>query len=177
MTQSLSLSRMIVAATESRKHRGTLIAGGLTAPCALGRNGIRRRKREGDGVTPTGCFGLVAVLYRPDRQRRPQTALPTAPLRRDSGWCDDPADRRYNRPVRLPYPGRHERLWRDDHLYDLLVVLDHNLRRPRAGAGSAIFLHLASPDFAPTAGCVAVGETVMRRILTRSGPGTIIDIR
>ncbi|MCP4386400.1 MAG: L,D-transpeptidase family protein [Hyphomicrobiales bacterium] len=172
-----SLTRIIVAASQIQKHRGTLSGGGLWAPCAIGRGGVGRRKREGDGATPIGRFALVAVLYRPDCQRRPKTALPTAPLRRDSGWCDDPADRRYNRPVRLPYPGHHERMWREDRLYDLLIVLDYNLRRPRTGAGSAIFLHLASPAFAATAGCVAVRETIMRRILARSGPGTVIDIR
>jgi L,D-peptidoglycan transpeptidase YkuD (ErfK/YbiS/YcfS/YnhG family) len=117
------------------------------------------------------------VLYRPDRLRRPDTALPVAAIRRESGWCDDPQDRRYNRPVRLPYAASHEELWRSDHLYDLLVVLDFNLLRPRRGAGSAIFLHLAAPGFAPTAGCVAVTEQIMRRILARAGPGTVIDIR
>ncbi|MCB1489061.1 MAG: L,D-transpeptidase family protein [Bauldia sp.] len=149
-----------------------LVAGGLTVPCALGRGGIATRKREGDGVTPAGRFALLTVLYRPDRLRRPATALPVAPIRPDSGWCDDPADRRYNRPVRLPYAASHEELWRSDHLYDLVVVLDYNLARPRRGAGSAIFFHLATPGFAPTAGCVAVTEQAMRRILARSGPGT-----
>lgn len=150
--------------------------GGLFVPCAIGAGGIRGRKREGDMATPVGRFALVSVFYRPDRLRRPQTRLPVAPLRPDSGWCDDPGDRRYNRPVRLPYAGRHERMWRDDRLYDVVVVLDYNLDHPRPGAGSAIFLHLAAPDFAPTAGCVAVTEPVMRRLLARSGPGTVISI-
>jgi L,D-peptidoglycan transpeptidase YkuD (ErfK/YbiS/YcfS/YnhG family) len=169
--------RILLASTGAERSRGMLVAGGLNLPCALGRSGIRRMKREGDGVTPAGRFGLVAVLYRPDRLRRPPTRLPVAALRPDSGWCDDPADRRYNRPVRLPYPASHERLWRDDHLYDLVVVLDYNLVRPRPGAGSAIFLHLAAPDFAPTAGCVAITEAAMRRLLARAGPRTEIDIR
>jgi len=173
-----AIRRLIVSSTGRIPWHGTLVAAPrMTVPCALGRSGIRRRKCEGDGVTPAGRFGLVAAFYRPDRVRRPQTALPLAPLRPDSGWCDDPADRRYNRPVRLPFPASHERLWRDDHLYDLLVVLDYNLARPQRGAGSAIFLHLAAPDFAPTAGCVAVTEEAMRRLLARAAPGTEIDIR
>ncbi len=171
------IRRIVVASTGPDRSRGLLVAGGLVAPCALGRGGIGRLKREGDGVTPIGRFGLVSVLYRPDRLRRPDTALPVAAIRRESGWCDDPQDRHYNRPVRLPFAASHEALWRSDHLYDLLVVLDFNLLRPRRGAGSAIFLHLAAPGFTPTAGCVAVTEQIMRRILARAGPGTVIDIR
>ena len=178
MAADPALERLIVSSTGRIPWQGTLVAGPrMTVPCALGRCGIRRRKCEGDGVTPAGRFGLVAAFYRPDRGRRPQTALPLAPLRPDSGWCDDPADRCYNRPVRLPFPASHEPLWRDDHLYDVLVVLDYNLAPPRRGAGSAIFLHLAAPGFAPTAGCVAVTAAAMRRLLARAGPGTEIDIR
>lgn len=165
-----------VMATAGDRRRGVLAAGGLRVPCALGRSGIRRDKHEGDGATPAGAFRLVAVLYRADRVRRPRTALPATALRPDSGWCDDPADRRYNRPVRLPCAASHERLWRDDHLYDLVVVIDHNLARPVRGAGSAVFLHLAAPDFAPTAGCVAITAAAMRRLLARCGPRSRVTI-
>lgn len=168
--------RIRVSATAGNRRRGVLAAGGLWAACALGRSGITGRKREGDGATPAGRFRLVAVLYRPDRVRRPRTRLPAAPIRPDSGWCDDPGDRRYNRPVRLPHRASHERLWRDDHLYDLLVVIDHNLVQPVRGAGSAVFLHLAAPGFTPTAGCVAVSETTMRRLLARCGRSSILLI-
>ena len=178
MAADSTIGRLIVSSTGPIPWHGTLVAAPrMTVPCALGGSGIRQRKREGDGVTPAGRFGLVAAFYRPDRLRRPQTTLPLEPLRLDSGWCDDPGDRRYNRPVRLPCPASHERLWRDDHLYDLLVVLDYNLARPRRGAGSAIFLHLAAPGFAPTAGCVAVTDAAMRRLLARAGPGSEIIIR
>jgi L,D-peptidoglycan transpeptidase YkuD (ErfK/YbiS/YcfS/YnhG family) len=151
--------------------------GGHLVPCALGRNGITARKREGDGATPAGRLGLVLAYYRPDRIRRPVTRLPVQPIRPDDGWCDDPADRNYNRPIRLPYAAGHERLWRDDRLYDLCVVLDYNLKKPVPGAGSAIFLHLAAPDFKPTAGCVAVTERAMRQILIGATSETYIDIR
>jgi L,D-peptidoglycan transpeptidase YkuD (ErfK/YbiS/YcfS/YnhG family) len=157
--------RSIRVEAASSAARGVLVAGGMRVPCALGRAGITQDKREGDGATPAGTHGLVGVLYRPDRLRRPVTRLPVAPIRRDDGWCDDPADRRYNRPVRLPYAASHERLWRDDHLYDVLVILNYNLARPVPGRGSAIFLHLAAPGFAPTAGCVAVGVEAIRRLL------------
>ncbi len=171
------LPRIIVAATGSIAQRGLLTAGGLTVPCALGRSGIRGGKREGDGATPRGGWHPVAVFWRADRLARPATVLPIQPLTPKDGWCDDPANRRYNRPVRLPYAGRHERLWRADRLYDVIVVLDYNLAHPRKGAGSAIFLHIAGPGFAPTEGCIAVAPDAMRRLLARMGPRTVIDVR
>jgi L,D-peptidoglycan transpeptidase YkuD (ErfK/YbiS/YcfS/YnhG family) len=99
------------------------------------------------------------------------------PLKPDDGWCDDPADRRYNRPVHLPYAGRHEHLWRADRLYDVIVVLDYNLAHPRPGAGSAIFLHIAGPGFPATEGCIAVTPAAMRRLLSRMTPRTVIAVR
>jgi L,D-peptidoglycan transpeptidase YkuD (ErfK/YbiS/YcfS/YnhG family) len=155
---------------------GLMQAGGLLIPCALGRSGIVSNKREGDGGTPAGVFGLAAVLYRPDRVPRPRCGLPVTEIRENSGWCDDPADRAYNEPVDLPCPASAERLWRDDRLYDLIVVIDYNLKPTRKGKGSAIFLHIAAPDFAPTAGCVAISLPAMRRLLPRLGRATVIRI-
>ena len=126
--------------------------------CALGRSGISAQKHEGDGATPVGAFAMRRLLYRPDRERRPATALPSTVISQADGWCDAPADRAYNRLVHLPYPASAENLWRDDHLYDLLVVLGYNDDPVVPGQGSAIFLHLAAPGFAPTAGCVALGR-------------------
>lgn len=124
--------------------------------CALGAAGVRVAKREGDMATPEGCFPLRRLLYRPDRESAPESGLPAAAIERDDGWCDDPVDPFYNRPVTLPYPARAEALWRDDRLYDLLIVLGHNDDPVRPGAGSAIFLHLAAGDFESTEGCVAL---------------------
>ena len=176
MTASAPLRRIIVRGSRSDAARGVLVAGPLTAPCALGRSGITRRKREGDGATPAGTLRLVAGYWRADRVARPCTAVPMSSLRPSDGWCDDPADRRYNRPVRLPYPGGHEDMWRQDHLYDIVVVLDWNLARPRPGGGSAIFFHLAAPGLGPTAGCIAVTLPAMRRLLTLSGPETVFEV-
>ena len=171
------LRRIVVAPVSADRRRGLLIADGLRVPCALGRSGVARRKREGDGATPAGRLALVAVFYRPDRVPRPTTSLPVFPLRPDSGWCDDPSDRHYNRAVRLPFEAAHERLWQADRLYDVVVILDYNLARPERGAGSAIFLHIASAGFSPTEGCVAIAMLAMRRILARAGPCTFLDIR
>jgi L,D-peptidoglycan transpeptidase YkuD (ErfK/YbiS/YcfS/YnhG family) len=171
------LRRIVVKRAPGDGRRGVLAARGIRAEAALGRAGIGRGKREGDGRTPAGRFRLLTVFYRPDRVRRPRTALPVTAIRPDLGWCDDPDDRNYNRPVRLPYAGRHERMWRRDRLYDIVVVLDFNLARPAPGAGSAIFLHIAGADFGPTEGCIAVSEPSLRRLLERIGPYAIVDVR
>ncbi|MEZ5818823.1 MAG: L,D-transpeptidase family protein [Hyphomicrobiaceae bacterium] len=146
---------------------GHLEYGPLRLRCAVGRSGIGVRKREGDGATPAGIWSFVEVRWRPDRGRRPSCCLPVRVIRPDQGWCDAPADRNYNRPVRLPYPASAERLWREDHLYDVFVVLDHN-RRPRVrGLGSAIFVHAARPGYAPTEGCIALAPRDLHLLLGR----------
>ncbi len=153
------------------RTRGILRLGRITVPCALGRSGILIRKREGDGGTPAGRFGLLDVHYRPDRGLPPATRLPVAPLSPSSGWCDDPVHARYNRPVKLPFGGSHEKMWRDDRLYDIVVVLDCNMYPAVKGRGSAIFFHIAREDYRPTEGCVAVSPEHMRLVLSKLGPG------
>jgi len=177
MNSARYLREIRVTSAAGNRARGWLTAAGLTIPCALGRSGPSGAKREGDGATPVGRFGLAGLLFRPDRGPRPRTGLPVAAIAPESGWCDDPTDRAYNQPVELPCPASAEHLWRDDHLYDLVVVIDYNLKPARAGLGSAIFLHLATPDFQPTAGCVAIPLAAMRRLLPRLGPETVINIR
>lgn len=125
-------------------------------PCAIGRGGVRQDKTEGDGATPAGRWPIRRVLFRADRLPRPETVFPCDALEPHDGWCDAPGDARYNRLVRLPYPAGHERLWRDDEIYDVIVVLGYNDRPVRDGAGSAIFLHVARADLSPTEGCVAL---------------------
>jgi L,D-peptidoglycan transpeptidase YkuD (ErfK/YbiS/YcfS/YnhG family) len=159
-----------VSSLSAVSTRGIVRLGGLAWPCALGRSGRRTRKREGDGATPVGCWGVARVLYRADRIRRPRTRLPVRPIRPDDGWCDDPADRNYNRPVRHPYPASAERLWRADHLYDVVIVLMHNTRPRVRGSGSAVFMHMARPGYAPTEGCVALCPGHLKQLLQRLGP-------
>ncbi|MGE4218397.1 MAG: L,D-transpeptidase [Alphaproteobacteria bacterium] len=146
--------------------------------CALGRGGVRSDKREGDGATPTGCFPLREALYRADRLAAPVTALPLRPIAETDGWCDDPADpESYNRPVTLPHPAGHERMWREDGLYDLVVVLGHNDSPPVPGLGSAIFLHVARPGLAPTEGCVALPLPDLLALVARCVPGDRLCVR
>lgn len=140
--------------------------------CALGRGGVRAGKCEGDGATPAGAFPLREVWYRPDRASPPpSTALRLRTIGAADGWCDDPRDPAYNRPVRLPYAGRHERLWREDSLYDVLAVIGYNDDPPEPYRGSAIFLHLARPGLAATEGCVALALPDLLALLADCHPG------
>ncbi len=151
--------------------------GGRRWRCALGRGGITTAKREGDGATPAGRWPLRRLLWRADRLARPATMLPCAPLWPDDGWCDDPADAaNYNRPVRLPYAGSHEALWRSDGLYDVIGILGHNDDPPVPGLGSAIFLHVAEAGLPPTAGCVALPLADLLALLAAVRPGAAMRI-
>lgn len=145
--------------------------------CALGRTGVRVDKQEGDGATPAGKWRMRALLFRPDRiQRPPLTGLPLRGLRPDDGWCDDAADPLYNKPVKLPFRARAEQLWRQDGIYDLIVVVGYNDDPPVPGKGSAIFLHIARPDFSPTEGCVAVAKDDLLTIVANAGTGAWVAI-
>lgn len=158
------------------RSRGWLVAGPLALPVALGRGGIKADKREGDGGTPRGAFRLKRLWWRADRAPRPRTLLPVRRIRSDDGWCENPADRRYNQPVRLPPGDPGDRLWRADKLYDLIVELDHNTRPRIAGRGSAVFIHVARPGLTPTAGCIALSAPALRRLIARIRPDTQIVI-
>lgn len=166
-----------VLAEPRRPMRGVLRHGSLLMPCALGRGGVRTDKREGDGATPLGTFPLRRLWYRADRLEAPSMpGLPTRVIRREDGWCDDPASAEYNRPVTLPHAARHERLWRDDALYDLVVELGYNDDPIVPGAGSAIFLHVARPDYGPTEGCIAVARGDLLQLLGGVGLDTRLRI-
>lgn len=138
---------------------------GQVLRCALGRSGMTANKREGDGATPTGLLRLERVLYRADRVARPKAMVPVQPLAPNDGWCDDETHADYNRAITLPHPARHEALWRDDAVYDLIGVLDWNRAPAQRGRGSAVFLHIARPGLAPTEGCVALPEADLRLLL------------
>lgn len=156
--------------------RGWLTADGWTIPVALGRGGIKANKREGDGGTPRGVFRPSRLWWRADRHVRPRTHLAVRPIRPEDAWCEDPADRHYNRAIRLERGRAGDRLAREDHLYDFIVEIDHNTRPRIAGRGSAVFLHLARANFSPTAGCVSMTRSAMLRLLRRMGPRTRIVI-
>jgi L,D-peptidoglycan transpeptidase YkuD (ErfK/YbiS/YcfS/YnhG family) len=168
--------RLILRGLSRARSQGKLCLLTQQFPCAIGRGGRRPKRQEGDGITPLGRWPVREVLYRADRIARPRTGLPIQAIRPDDGWCDAPMDRNYNRPVRLPYPAGHERMWREDGLYDLVIVLGYNDRPRSLGRGSAIFMHLARADYAPTAGCIALSRADMLKLLgwLRPGDGILV---
>lgn len=157
-------------------EKGILRFGANHFPCRLGRSGITTRKIEGDGATPTGRFHILRGYYRPGNALRPRTVLNVERIKRNSGWCDDPLDANYNRPITTPYPRSHEEMMRKDRLYDLCLVLDYNILPRIRNRGSAVFFHLTHPEGKPTQGCVAVDPDVMRRILPMIGPSTQVHV-
>ncbi|HLZ03532.1 MAG TPA: L,D-transpeptidase family protein [Bradyrhizobium sp.] len=165
-----------IRARAGNSRQGWLTAGGLTIPVALGRGGIRANKREGDGGTPRGTFRPRQLWWRADRHARPKTFIPVRAIRREDAWCEDATDRHYNRPIRLARGEGGDHLTRKDHLYDFIVEIDHNTRPRIAHRGSAVFLHLARENYAPTAGCVSMTKAAMLRLLRQLGPKTRIVI-
>ena len=174
--KTMLLAALRVRARPGRRTQGWLIAGPLALPVALGRGGIKANKREGDGGTPRGTFTLRRLWWRADRVPRPRTGLPVRRIRPSDGWCEDPNDRRYNRPVDVPKNSTADRLWRTDALYDLIIEISHNTRPRVTGRGSAVFVHVARQKFAPTAGCIALQADTLRRLVERLGPHTRIEI-
>jgi len=168
----------VTVLTYTATARGKFSGNGLTCQCALGRGGVvaAAQKREGDGTSPQGVWRMKRVFYRPDRLARPETGLPVVPLRENDGWCDAPDHRLYNRPVTRPFAASHEKLWREDHVYDLIVELSHNSDPVVPALGSAVFFHLAHEDYRPTEGCVAILRDHMLQALKDSGPETSIEI-
>jgi L,D-peptidoglycan transpeptidase YkuD (ErfK/YbiS/YcfS/YnhG family) len=144
---------------------GRLTLGAETFRAALGHGGIRADKLEGDGATPLGLLPLRRVLFRADRGLAPDCVVPMRTIAAHDGWCDDPAHPDYNRLIRLPLDASAEALWRDDGVYDLIGVLGWNDDPVLPGRGSAIFLHVAQPDYRPTEGCVALARDDLLRIL------------
>ena len=150
---------------------------GTQMRCALGRGGRRSDKREGDGATPIGRWPMRRLHYRADRLTASRTSLAVRAILPEDGWSDDPLDPDYNRLVKLPHRYSHERMWREDRLYDLVVELGYNDAPPVRGGGSAIFLHLAREDWRPTEGCVALASEDLLRVLAGATPDSAVDVR
>jgi L,D-peptidoglycan transpeptidase YkuD (ErfK/YbiS/YcfS/YnhG family) len=155
-----------VRARPSDRRRGIISIGPLRLACALGRSGLNQHKREGDGATPRASLVPIRIFYRADQNLRPTTSrLPQQIIRPDDGWCDAPGSFSYNRHIKIPFNKSHERLWRDDHLYDLVIETDWNTCPRLPYRGSAIFIHLARDGYKPTEGCIALSRKDMRLLL------------
>jgi L,D-peptidoglycan transpeptidase YkuD (ErfK/YbiS/YcfS/YnhG family) len=166
-----------VAPVNLEYHDGYLYWPGGQTRAAVGTAGVSPTKQEGDKATPAGKFPLPFGMWRPDRLQLPDTNLPMKPLREAHAWVDDPDDPKYNQLVELPYPAHTEEMWRADGIYDLLAVVGYNMNPTQLGAGSAIFLHIARPNFAPTEGCVAIERSVLLNLIPLLGPVSTLTIR
>ena len=160
-----------------RGDRAALDWGAGARHASIGPGGIAIKGGEGDGITPRGRFPVREIFYRADRIAKPKVQLPLRAIAETDGWCDAPNDPNYNRLVTLPYPASAERLWRDDGVYDIVVVLGHNDDPPVPGLGSAIFLHLCRPGFPPTEGCIAIERPELEDLHATARPGDAVAIR
>lgn len=158
------------------RSRAILQFGILRLPAALGRAGTVLCKREGDGGSPRATMRLLSGYFRGDRIKNLATTLPMIRTKASMLWCDTPQHPAYNRPVSAPFAAGHERLMRDDSLYDICLVMDWNVSSRQRGRGSAIFFHLARPGYMPTEGCVAVARGDMLRLIRHFRRGTRIRI-
>ena len=173
----LPLKHLVVQRAPGKTpSNGILYAENHVFPCLLGKNGITTRKVEGDMKTPAGQFRLLGGYYRKNRIGFIQSGLELAAIKPDMGWCDAPDSANYNRAVKLPFCGSHERLMREDSLYDIVIVMDHNYHRRIKGRGSAVFFHLTA-EKNHTAGCVGISRDAMLKLLPRLSTQTIMTIK
>ena len=170
---------IIVEAKSATATTGTLEINGKRYDCTLGRAGVvaPAQKTEGDGKTPLGIFPLRQLIYRADRVQKPETQLPAEILTTQTGWCEDPVHADYNKKITMPHPAATDHMTREDHVYDYVVVIGYNDAPVVAGKGSAIFMHLARPDFTPTAGCVGLRPADMLEVLRHCDPTSKVEIR
>jgi L,D-peptidoglycan transpeptidase YkuD (ErfK/YbiS/YcfS/YnhG family) len=127
--------------------------------CALGKAGIGKKIREGDNLTPIGTYKIVNVYYRSDKIKKLTSNLKLVPINKNMGWCDDPKSKKYNQLIKLPSKFTHEKLYRKDNIYDLVLPIDFNTKKIIKGKGSAIFIHVARKNFKPTRGCIALKKS------------------
>ena len=167
---------LIVQADSAETSRGWATLGARRWRCTVGEGGVREDKVEGDAATPAGEYPLRRIYFRNDRLVLPKVRLPARPISEHDGWCDDPRSPTYNRLVHVPNDWSAEKMWREDGLYDLVVVVGYNDDPPEGEWGSAIFLHVAREDYAPTRGCVAFSQADLLELVPLIGPHTRLRV-
>ena len=133
--------------------------------CALGKRGIGLKKKEGDLITPIGLYKIKYILYRKDRIKKIQSKLKKVVIKKNMGWCDDPKSKKYNKLINFPYDYSFEQLFKKENIYDIILVLNYNMRPVKKNKGSAIFIHVAKKNYRRTQGCVAVKKSDLLKIL------------
>ena len=135
--------------------------------CAIGKAGIREKKREGDNVTPSGTFKIVKIYYRSDRIKKISSKFRAIKITKNMGWCDDPNSKNYNQLINLPSRWDHEKLFKKNNIYDIILVLNYNMRPVVKNKGSAIFIHVAKKNYQPTRGCIALKKIDLLKLLSK----------
>ena len=147
----------------------------LKVKCAIGKKGIGYKKKEGDLITPIGQFKIKYILYRKDRVKI-LSKLKKRVIKKDMGWCDDPRSSDYNKLVKLPFNYKHEKLFKKENIYDIILVLNYNMNPVKKNKGSAIFIHVARNNFKKTEGCVAIKKIDLIKLLKEISPNTKVRI-
>jgi L,D-peptidoglycan transpeptidase YkuD (ErfK/YbiS/YcfS/YnhG family) len=158
------------------KKSGHLKYKKLKFRCALGKAGVKKKIMEGDNITPKGIFKIIKIYYRPDKFKEIKTLIKKIKIRKNMGWCDDSKSRFYNQQIKLPTKYGHEKLYRNDNLYDLIAVLNYNINPIIKNKGSAIFLHIAKNSYQKTKGCIALKKKHLIEILSKIKKNTKIKI-
>ena len=157
------------------KNKDTLHFDDFVFQCTIGKKGISSKKKEGDLCTPKGTFSIKNLYYRSDRLLKPRTKIIIKKIKKNMGWCNDPKSNKYNSLVRVKEKIRYEKMYRKDHKYDIVVIIDYNLKKPIPYKGSAIFIHLTN-NYKPTAGCVALNKKDLLILLKLINKKTKIKI-
>ncbi len=158
------------------KKSGYLKYKNLKFRCALGKGGVKKKTMEGDNITPKGIFKIIKIYYRPDKIKKIKTLIKKIKIKKNMGWCDDPSSRFYNKLINLPTKYSHEKLYRNDRLYDLIVVLSYNTNPIIKNKGSAIFIHIAKNSYKKTKGCIALKKEHLIEIISKIKKNTKIKI-
>ena len=144
--------------------------------CALGKMGIGRKRKEGDQITPKGRYNIKFLLYRKDRIKKIKTKLKRIAIKKNMGWCDDPSSKDYNKLIRLPVRYSHEKLYKNDNTYDIILVLSYNMQPIKKNRGSAIFIHVAKKYYKKTLGCIAISKISLLKIIKKLNKKSIVEI-
>ena len=158
------------------KKSGYLKYKNLKFRCALGKGGVKKKTMEGDNITPKGIFKIIKIYYRPDKIKKIKTLIKKIKIKKNMGWCDDRSSRFYNKLINLPTKYTHEKLYRNDSLYDLIVVLSYNTNPIIKNKGSAIFIHIAKNSYKKTKGCIALKKEHLIEIISKIKKNTKIKI-
>ena len=146
------------------------------AKCAIGKRGIGIKRKEGDLITPKGKYKIKYILYRKDRIRKIQSKIKKIAITKSMGWCDDPKSKDYNKLIKLPTNYKYEKLYRKENIYDLILVLNFNMRPIVKKKGSAIFIHIAKKNYKKTEGCVAINKISLLKIIKKLKKNTKVLI-